>query len=143
MGNEEEKPIYDCYAVSNHYGGLGGGHYTAYALNENNTWGHYDDSRISTDINVKEVISSAAYVLYYRRRNVNFDNTPDFPLPVIVQDCMEYGDVARIDCMDLDEDQSQSSSSVIMAIPPQKIDEDGDDYFSKVDYDSDHLPSAQ
>lgn len=24
-----EKPIYDCYAVSNHYGGLGGGHYAA------------------------------------------------------------------------------------------------------------------
>jgi ubiquitin C-terminal hydrolase len=23
-------PIYDCFAVSNHYGGMGGGHYTAY-----------------------------------------------------------------------------------------------------------------
>lgn len=28
---ESNKPIYDLYAVSNHYGGLGGGHYTAYA----------------------------------------------------------------------------------------------------------------
>ena len=26
-----QEPIYDCYAVSNHFGGLGGGHYTAYA----------------------------------------------------------------------------------------------------------------
>lgn len=27
------EPIYDLYAISNHYGGLGGGHYTAYAKN--------------------------------------------------------------------------------------------------------------
>jgi ubiquitin C-terminal hydrolase len=29
----DEKPIYDCYAVTN-FGGLGGGHYTAYALHD-------------------------------------------------------------------------------------------------------------
>lgn len=27
------KPEYELYAISNHYGGLGGGHYTAYAKN--------------------------------------------------------------------------------------------------------------
>ena len=27
-------PLYELYAVSNHYGGMGGGHYTAYAKNE-------------------------------------------------------------------------------------------------------------
>lgn len=27
------EPLYELYAVSNHYGGLGGGHYTAYAKN--------------------------------------------------------------------------------------------------------------
>lgn len=32
-----EEPIYELYAVSNHYGGLGGGHYTAYAKN-NGKW---------------------------------------------------------------------------------------------------------
>ncbi len=26
-------PEYELYAISNHYGGLGGGHYTAYAKN--------------------------------------------------------------------------------------------------------------
>jgi ubiquitin carboxyl-terminal hydrolase 4/11/15 len=31
---EGEEPIYDLYAVSNHYGGLGGGHYTAYTLSD-------------------------------------------------------------------------------------------------------------
>jgi len=68
--NENEKPIYDCYAVSNHYGGLGGGHYTAYTLGEDGTWCHYDDSRLTQSISENEVVSTAAYVLYYRRRDV-------------------------------------------------------------------------
>eukprot|EP00934_Nitzschia_sp_Nitz4_P003886 Nitzschia sp. Nitz4//scaffold1_size375055//313508//317176//NITZ4_000326-RA/size375055-processed-gene-0.464-mRNA-1//-1//CDS//3329541195//3876//frame0 len=65
-----EEPIYDCYAVSNHYGGLGGGHYTAYTLSDDGTWCHYDDSRVTNDISISEVVSEAAYVLYYRRRDV-------------------------------------------------------------------------
>lgn len=37
--------IYDCYAVSNHMGGVGGGHYTAYAKNPiNDKWYEFDDS---------------------------------------------------------------------------------------------------
>ena len=71
--NDDEKPIYDCYAVSNHYGGLGGGHYTAYAINDDGVWCHYDDSRITSHISPSEVVSSAAYVLYYRRRDVPVD----------------------------------------------------------------------
>ena len=31
----DESFVYDCYAVSNHYGGLGGGHYTAHARKDN------------------------------------------------------------------------------------------------------------
>lgn len=30
----KKKVFYDLYAVSNHFGGLGGGHYTAYAKNK-------------------------------------------------------------------------------------------------------------
>eukprot|EP00871_Galdieria_phlegrea_P005085 jgi/Galph1/5578/GphlegSOOS_G4277.1 len=59
-------PIYDLYAVCNHFGGLGGGHYTAYAIspwkvpdNEsdplfqhqdgyvNGSWYNFDDSSVS------------------------------------------------------------------------------------------------
>ena len=37
-------PLYDCYAVSNHYGSLGGGHYTAYAkMPDTNTWVQRED----------------------------------------------------------------------------------------------------
>lgn len=40
----DSAPLYDLYAVSNHYGSLGGGHYTAYALNKStNKWYTFDD----------------------------------------------------------------------------------------------------
>uniref|UniRef100_A0A8C6XGC6 Ubiquitin carboxyl-terminal hydrolase n=1 Tax=Naja naja TaxID=35670 RepID=A0A8C6XGC6_NAJNA len=40
--------VYDLIAVSNHYGGLGVGHYTAYAKNKiNGKWYYFDDSNVS------------------------------------------------------------------------------------------------
>lgn len=68
------EPIYDCYAVSNHFGGLGGGHYTAYALNDDGEWCNFDDSRVTTNVDESEVVSSAAYVLYYKRHDVKLDD---------------------------------------------------------------------
>ncbi|KAI3366846.1 hypothetical protein L3Q82_009501, partial [Scortum barcoo] len=39
---------YDLIAVSNHYGGMGGGHYTAYAKNKDDgKWYNFDDSSVS------------------------------------------------------------------------------------------------
>mmetsp|Transcript_22399 Transcript_22399/g.22088 ORF Transcript_22399/g.22088 Transcript_22399/m.22088 type:complete len:113 (+) Transcript_22399:2438-2776(+) len=63
--------VYDLYAVSNHYGSLGGGHYTAYAKNHHNgNWYHFDDSSVSQVRNPEEsIIGSAAYVLFYKRRD--------------------------------------------------------------------------
>ncbi|CAH8272862.1 unnamed protein product [Arabidopsis lyrata] len=59
--------LYELYAISNHYGGLGGGHYTAYAkLIDDNKWYHFDDSHVSS-VNESEIKNSAAYVLFYRR----------------------------------------------------------------------------
>lgn len=44
IGSTDPAPIYDLYAVSNHYGSLGGGHYTAYALNKTtDKWYKFDD----------------------------------------------------------------------------------------------------
>jgi len=44
----EEPLIYDLYAVDEHLGGLGGGHYRAYALNhETEQWYHFDDSYVT------------------------------------------------------------------------------------------------
>lgn len=66
-----ESYVYELYAVSNHYGGLGGGHYTAYAkLIEGNSWYHFDDSHVSA-VSEDMIKTSAAYVLFYRRTEVN------------------------------------------------------------------------
>ncbi|KAL3786551.1 hypothetical protein HJC23_006801 [Cyclotella cryptica] len=70
---EGEEPIYDCYAVSNHFGGLGGGHYTAYARGDDGSWSNFDDSRVTPGVSESEVVSSAAYCLYYRRKDVVFN----------------------------------------------------------------------
>lgn len=49
IGQKEEgkESVYDLFAVDNHYGGLGGGHYTAYAKNfENGQWYYFDGEQI-------------------------------------------------------------------------------------------------
>ena len=62
--------IYDLYAISNHMGGMGGGHYTAYCKNLNNQqWYEFDDSRVTPVHNLESMKGSAAYVLFYARRN--------------------------------------------------------------------------
>ncbi|KAI4205787.1 MAG: hypothetical protein LQ348_001138 [Seirophora lacunosa] len=67
---EGRSPIYDLYAVDNHYGGLGGGHYTAFAKNfYDGVWYEYNDSQVSRKQNPQAVVSSAAYLLFYRRRS--------------------------------------------------------------------------
>lgn len=69
--NDDEKGVcqYELYAVSNHYGNMGGGHYTAYCKNlADGKWYCHDDSRVSP-VAESEVRSTAAYVLFYRRKD--------------------------------------------------------------------------
>ncbi|ORX68773.1 UCH-domain-containing protein [Linderina pennispora] len=61
--------VYDLIAVCNHYGGIGGGHYTAYALNpEDREWYDFNDSHVSPVGSPDGVKTSAAYMLFYRQR---------------------------------------------------------------------------
>ena len=54
------------YAVSNHSGGTGSGHYTAYARNPySGDWLYYNDSRVSS-ASASSVVSAEAYVLFYQ-----------------------------------------------------------------------------
>lgn len=72
--------IYDCYAVSNHMGGLGGGHYTAYAMNRQDQWHSFNDSScgaIRSNKPESQVVSSAAYNLFYRRRTWHEQNVKE------------------------------------------------------------------
>jgi ubiquitin carboxyl-terminal hydrolase 4/11/15 len=65
---DHEPALYDLIAVSNHYGGMGGGHYTAYAKNhQDGCWYHFDDSTVSATTETA-IVTKAAYVLVYERR---------------------------------------------------------------------------
>ena len=66
VGPDKEHSVYDLFAVSQHYGGTGFGHYTAVCKNFGNWYSYNDSSVHSTSSN--DIVSSAAYVLFYRRR---------------------------------------------------------------------------
>jgi len=89
LGIEDEGSdplVYDLFAVDEHMGGLGGGHYRAYAKSfEDNQWYHFDDTHTSLSDAWHAVVRNSiqrctesfslpssqnanAYLLFYRRR---------------------------------------------------------------------------
>ncbi|KAF2987653.1 hypothetical protein EK904_006028 [Melospiza melodia maxima] len=71
--------VYDLIAVSNHYGAMGVGHYTAYAKNKvNDKWYYFDDSSVSV-ASEDQIVTKAAYVLFYERRNSEEHSAPSAP----------------------------------------------------------------
>jgi ubiquitin C-terminal hydrolase len=72
--NEDLKQIsdlkYDLVAVSNHFGTLTGGHYTAFCKSpDSGEWNEYNDSNVSKVYNNQSIVSRSAYVLYYVRKD--------------------------------------------------------------------------
>ncbi|XP_066554299.1 ubiquitin carboxyl-terminal hydrolase 19 isoform X2 [Amia ocellicauda] len=86
--DDSQPPIYDLYAVINHYGGMIGGHYTAYARlpNDKNSqrsdvgWRLFDDSTVTT-VEESQVVTRYAYVLFYRRQNSPVERPSRMPSP--------------------------------------------------------------
>lgn len=82
---EGGRPVYDLFAVSNHFGSRGYGHYTAYAKGgewgggrEGGQWYRFDDS--SCEPVSKEHVAGAtreAYILFYRRREEGGEKEKD------------------------------------------------------------------
>uniref|UniRef100_A0A8D3C427 Ubiquitin carboxyl-terminal hydrolase n=1 Tax=Scophthalmus maximus TaxID=52904 RepID=A0A8D3C427_SCOMX len=69
LSNGEPPSRYDLIAVSNHYGGLRDGHYTSYAKNKDNgQWYYFDDSKV-TYAREDQIVTNAAYVLFYHRQD--------------------------------------------------------------------------
>ncbi|KAG4183297.1 hypothetical protein ERO13_A09G101100v2 [Gossypium hirsutum] len=64
--NGELSNRYMLYAVSNHYGSMGGGHYTAFVHHGGGQWYEFDDSHVFP-ISLEKIKTSAAYLLFYRR----------------------------------------------------------------------------
>ncbi|KAJ3716264.1 hypothetical protein DFJ43DRAFT_1134617 [Lentinula guzmanii] len=56
---------YELYGVTNHYGNLSSGHYTAFVASRGG-WLYCDDSSVKT-VDAKQVVNQKAYVLFYKR----------------------------------------------------------------------------
>uniref|UniRef100_A0A8C8SYF0 ubiquitinyl hydrolase 1 n=1 Tax=Pelusios castaneus TaxID=367368 RepID=A0A8C8SYF0_9SAUR len=103
IGHKEEQqpPTYDLYAVINHYGGMIGGHYTAYARlpSDKNSqrsdvgWRLFDDSTVTT-VDESQVVTRYAYVLFYRRRNSPVERPPQGQPPEHRPDMASTAEVA-------------------------------------------------
>ena len=65
IGPDKDHSIYNLFAVSQHYGSTGFGHYTAICKNFDK-WYSYNDSSVHP-CSENDARSSAAYVLFYRR----------------------------------------------------------------------------
>uniref|UniRef100_A0A672ST52 ubiquitinyl hydrolase 1 n=1 Tax=Sinocyclocheilus grahami TaxID=75366 RepID=A0A672ST52_SINGR len=98
----QQPPIYDLYAVINHYGGMIGGHYTAYARlpsNKNSQrsdvgWRLFDDSTVTT-VEESQVVTRYAYVLFYRRRNSPVERPSHFLGPLGTESSAATGSAAN------------------------------------------------
>ncbi|KAK7284765.1 hypothetical protein RJT34_19518 [Clitoria ternatea] len=64
--NSQSSNRYMLYAISCHYGGLGGGHYTAFVRYDHDKWFDFDDSRVDS-VSEDMIKTPAAYVLFYRK----------------------------------------------------------------------------
>ncbi|VDO79628.1 unnamed protein product [Soboliphyme baturini] len=71
INKKEDHVLYDLIGVSNHYGGLGSGHYTACARNcQTNKWYSFDDACVSPIGDSSKIVSKAAYILIYMRQDL-------------------------------------------------------------------------
>ena len=68
IGYKKDMYKYELYGVCNHSGGVMGGHYTSYVKTANNKWYHFNDTNVSEVESIESVISTKAYVLFYRKK---------------------------------------------------------------------------
>ncbi|XGW31752.1 hypothetical protein V3C99_010148 [Haemonchus contortus] len=76
LANERHEHVkYDLIAISHHVGGLGGGHYTATALNKTTgKWYDFNDSSATeTTAPTDPYVSRTPYMLVYRRQEITTD----------------------------------------------------------------------
>lgn len=67
--NSNKDSIYDLCAISQHYGSLSSGHYTAFCKNRNE-WYIFDDDRIIQVTDLNSIISRGAYILIFRKKSL-------------------------------------------------------------------------
>lgn len=67
--DKKEEAIYDLVAVAQHVGQLNSGHYTSLCRVMGNKWYKFNDDKV-TEIQKSEVVSSNAYILFYKKKKI-------------------------------------------------------------------------
>lgn len=92
----DETYLYNLIGVANHFGGLGGGHYTAYAKNcLNNLWYYFDDSSV-TPVQTSSIVTKSAYVLFYQRQQANASDSQSTGAPEVAPSTETNGEPEEI-----------------------------------------------
>lgn len=112
VSSSEPPSRYDLIAVSNHYGGLRDGHYTSYAQNKDNAlWYYFDDSKV-TYAREEQIVTNAAYVLFYHRQDKL--RKPTLPDPSTSPASSTQDAIDNTDCKDEDVVPGNTSTCVTM-----------------------------
>jgi len=72
IGYNKKSYVYDLYGICNHSGGTQGGHYHAFIKTADDEWNFFNDTSVSKIevLDNKNLITSKAYCLFYRKKNV-------------------------------------------------------------------------
>jgi len=60
--------VYELFGICNHFGGVTGGHYTAFVRNAENKWLHMNDEKVEIVDNPASIVTPMAYCLFYRKK---------------------------------------------------------------------------
>ena len=66
LGYDKNSYKYDLFGICNHYGGVNGGHYTAFVKNANESWYNFNDTNVSK-IKIDDLQGTGAYCFFYRK----------------------------------------------------------------------------
>lgn len=111
--------IYDLFAVVLHTGTLNGGHYTSLVKNSGSWYEFNDHQVIKLQPHEKHrVVSNHAYILFYQKRGIDFDNIQDYSK--IKNGLQTFGKVERF--------QPENIEFPILEVPeevevPQQVEE--------------------
>lgn len=146
---KEERLIYRLYAVSEHSGFMGGGHYTAHAKvvekgNVNGSWYYFNDSSVSqSDYN--DTQNREAYVLFYQKydpeqKSDAEDQKEEEDKNDKEEDSSSSGYCDSADDGEEDEitDQEKKKASTLLHFPQQSSSSDDDDFKKDQNFFNDH-----
>jgi ubiquitin C-terminal hydrolase len=68
LDKREKKTKYSLYALVNHYGNTGGGHYTACCKN-NGVWYNFNDESLTVISDKEELVDESVYILFYKQKD--------------------------------------------------------------------------